>query len=162
MQRYQEGQTVIRRSPSPIPPRQQPEKPSVVLVDVDGTLALTQERSYYDESTVSEDLPNAAIITLVQALYRDGHRIIVLSGRTEATRADTLTWLRQHLQVPLAGLHLRAVGDRRRDATVKHEIYRDHIMGRYEVLCVLEDRDQVVKLWRSLGLTCLQVAPGDF
>jgi hypothetical protein len=162
MQRYQEGQTVVRRSSSPTPPRQEPDRPSAVLVDVDGTLALAQGRSPYDESTVSEDLPNTAIITIVQVLYRDGHRIIVLSGRTEAARADTLAWLKQHLQVPLTGLYLRAVGDRRRDVTVKHEIYRDHIRGRYEVLCVLEDRDQVVKLWRSLDLTCLQVAPGDF
>lgn len=30
------------------------------------------------------------------------------------------------------------------------------------VLRVLEDRDQVVTLWRSLDSTCLQVAPGDF
>jgi trehalose-6-phosphatase len=162
MQCYQEERTVVRQSPPSTPSRQQAERPSVVLVDVDGTLALAQGRSHYDESTVSQDLPNAAIITLVQALSRDGHRIIVLSGRTEAARVDTLAWLQEHLQVPLAGVYLRAVGDRRRDATVKHEIYRDHIHGRYEVLCVLEDRDQVVKLWRSLGLTCLQVAPGDF
>ncbi len=27
---------------------------------------------------------------------------------------------------------------------------------------VLDDRTQVVDLWRSLGLTCLQVAYGDF
>ncbi|MEX5258522.1 polynucleotide kinase [Kocuria arenosa] len=153
---------MLGRSSSPIPPRQQPEKPSAVLVDVDGTLALAQGRDHYDESTVSDDLPNPAIITIVEALHRDGHRIIVLSGRTEAARADTLAWLQQHLQVPLTGLYLRAVGDRRRDVSVKHEIYRDHIQDRYEVLCVLEDRTQVVKLWRSLGLTCLQVAPGDF
>ena len=24
------------------------------------------------------------------------------------------------------------------------------------------DRDQVVRLWRDMGLTCLQVADGDF
>ena len=153
---------MTHRPTAPGPPRPQQEKPSAVLVDVDGTLALAQGRNHYDESTVLEDAPNAAIITIVQALYRDGHRIIALSGRTEAARADTLAWLQQHLQVPLTGLYLRAVGDRRRDTTVKHEIYRDHIHGRYEVLCVLEDRDQVVKLWRSLDLTCLQVAPGDF
>lgn len=136
--------------------------PSAVLVDVDGTLALAQGRDPYDESTVSADAPNTAIITIVQALYRDGHRIVVLSGRTEAARTDTLAWLHKHLQVPIAALHLRAVGDRRSDVTVKHEIYRDHIRGRYQVLCVLEDRTRVVGLWRSLDLTCLQVAPGDF
>ena len=27
---------------------------------------------------------------------------------------------------------------------------------------VLDDRNQVVKMWRENGLTCLQVAEGDF
>ena len=153
---------MARRSPSLVPSRHQPEKSSAVLVDVDGTLALAQGRHPYDESTVSEDLPDTAIITIVEALHRGGHHVIVVSGRTEAARADTLAWLKQHLQVPLTGSYLRPVGDRRRDVSVKHEIHRDHIHGRYEVLCVLEDREQVVKLWRSLEPTCLQVAPGDF
>jgi len=138
------------------------ELPSAVLVDVDGTLALRDGRSPYDESLVAQDLPNHAIITIVRALHRDGHRIIVLSGRTEASRADTAAWLERHLQVPLDALFLRASGDRRRDVEVKYEIYRDNIAHQYTVLCVLEDRNQVVDLWRSLDLTCLQVAPGDF
>ena len=148
-------------APAEKPTAAQP-RPSAVLVDVDGTLALAQGRSPYDESTVSEDLPNTAIITIVQALHRDGHRIIVLSGRTETARADTLAWLKRHLQVPIDALYLRAVGDRRKDVVIKHEIYRRRIKNHYEILCVLEDRNQVVDLWRSLDLTCLQVAPGDF
>lgn len=147
----------------PRPPRRGAEpRPSGVLVDVDGTLALAQGRSPYDESTVSEDLPNTAIIAVVQALHRDGHHIIVLSGRTESARADTLAWLERHLPVPIDALYLRAVGDRRKDVVVKHEIYRRRIKNHYRLLCVLEDRNQVVDLWRSLDLTCLQVAPGDF
>ena len=31
-----------------------------------------------------------------------------------------------------------------------------------EILFVLDDRSQVVKMWRELGLTCLQVADGNF
>lgn len=31
-----------------------------------------------------------------------------------------------------------------------------------EILCVLDDRNKVVKMWRELGLTCLQMAEGDF
>lgn len=77
---------MARRSPSLIPPRHQPEKPSAVLVDVDGTLALAQGRHHYDGSTVSEDLPDTAIITVVEALHRGGHHVIVASGRTEAAR----------------------------------------------------------------------------
>lgn len=156
------GVTVVSTSRTHVQRSGAEPRPSGVLVDVDGTLALAQGRSLYDESTVSEDLPNSAIIAVVQALHRDRHRIIVISGRTEAARVDTLAWLARHLQVPIDALYLRAVGDRRRDVTVKHEIYRRHIKNHYTILCVLEDRNQVVDLWRSLNLTCLQVAPGDF
>ena len=37
------------------------------------------------------------------------------------------------------------------------------LLSEYDVAGVLDDRDQVVKMWRNeLGLTCLQVAEGNF
>jgi len=33
---------------------------------------------------------------------------------------------------------------------------------KYHVEFVLDDRNQVVNFWRYLGLTCFQVAEGDF
>ncbi len=57
---------------------------------------------------------------------------------------------------------MRAAHDDRADAVIKREIYDKEIGPRFDVLCVLDDRDQVVRMWRGLGLVCLQVAPGDF
>ena len=31
-----------------------------------------------------------------------------------------------------------------------------------DVFVCVDDRQKVVDMWRSLGLTCFQVAPGDF
>ena len=31
-----------------------------------------------------------------------------------------------------------------------------------DILCVFDDRDKVVKMWRDSGLTCFQVAEGNF
>jgi hypothetical protein len=31
-----------------------------------------------------------------------------------------------------------------------------------EILFALEDRERVVQMWRSVGVTCLQVAEGRF
>ena len=46
---------------------------------------------------------------------------------------------------------------------MKKEVYHKYIEGKYDVLFVLEDRDQAVAMWRKeLGLTCLQVEYGDF
>jgi hypothetical protein len=41
-------------------------------------------------------------------------------------------------------------------------LYEAHIEPHYDVQFVLEDLNQAVEMWRSLGLVCLQVAPGDF
>jgi len=52
--------------------------------------------------------------------------------------------------------------DYRDDRIIKEEIYREKIAPVYNALFVLDDRDRVVAMWRDLGLTCLQVANGDF
>ena len=57
---------------------------------------------------------------------------------------------------------MRPEGDTRKDAILKREIYEREIRNRYNVAYVLDDRDQTVRVWRDLGLTCLQVADGDF
>jgi hypothetical protein len=57
---------------------------------------------------------------------------------------------------------MRKTDDFRKDSIIKEEIYQENIEGKYNVLCVLDDRNQVVDFWRAKGLTCFQVAPGDF
>jgi hypothetical protein len=57
---------------------------------------------------------------------------------------------------------MRKQGDFRRDSIVKKEIYDNDIKGKFDVEFVLDDRQQVVDMWREIGLKCLQVAPGNF
>jgi hypothetical protein len=147
----------------PVPYVAPDDAPSVVLVDVDGTVALRGDRSPYDETRVHEDRPNAPVIAVVRALWQAGHAVVFCSGRTQACRDQTEDWLDEHVQeVTYEALHMRSVGDVRKDAVVKAEMFDEHIRHRYRVLLVLDDRDQVVAMWRSLGLTVLQVAEGAF
>ena len=134
---------------------------STILCDIDGTVALMGDRSPYDTSQVGEDEPNHDVIGVLLALA-DHHHVVFMSGRDESCRADTEQWLRRHVGIHGWGLHMRPAGDRRRDSIVKAELFDQHIRGRFDVIAVLDDRQQVVDMWRELGLTCLQVAPGDF
>lgn len=143
------------------------QRPGVFLVDLDGTVALRDEtvpgcRSPYDWSRVGEDLPNTPVITVVQALATAGHRIVYMSGRSEECRAATGAWIAQHIGVAGEALHMRAHRDHRPDDVVKRELYERHIKPRYTLTAVLDDRAKVVRMWRELGLTVLQVADGDF
>ncbi|WP_200206853.1 phosphatase domain-containing protein [Micromonospora coerulea] len=139
-----------------------PEPPAIVLVDIDGTVALNVSRSPYDMTRVAEDAPNDAVIAAVRAMHAAGHGVVFCSGRDASARPDTESWLARHVKVPYLALHLRAIGDHRKDAIVKQEIYEREIRDRYRVVGVFDDRMQVVRMWRSLGLTVFQVAEGDF
>ena len=143
-------------------PLENRSRPSAVIVDIDGTLAIITDRNPYSHVGVLRDLPNTPVIEVVRALAEAGHSIIVVSGRSERARKETEAWLKIHLGVPHIGPFLRALNDERQDAVVKREMFREKIAPRFDVLCVLDDRNQTVRMWRKLGLTCLQVAPGNF
>ncbi|UWP83939.1 AAA family ATPase [Dactylosporangium fulvum] len=142
-----------------VPP---PDAPRAVLVDIDGTVALFNGRSPYDMSRVSTDLPNAPVIAAVRAMHAAGHEIVFCSGRSDDCREETAVWLEEHVGVPYSGLFMRQFGDQRRDSVVKAEIFEKEIRSRFHVVGVFDDRQQVVRMWRSLGLTVFQVAEGDF
>jgi hypothetical protein len=84
-----------------------------------------------------------------------------VSGRTDDCQPQTEKWLQQY-EVNYASLYMRKTGDMRKDSIMKDEIYRQHIEGKYNVKFVLDDRQQVVDMWRGLGLTVFQVDEGDF
>ncbi|RHA38698.1 phosphatase domain-containing protein [Cellulomonas rhizosphaerae] len=135
--------------------------PPAWMVDVDGTLANMGERSPHDITRVLEDTCHTVIADLVGLLGATGASIVVMSGRDEGCRADTETWLEHNLG-DYAALHMRPAGDGRADYIVKAELFDQHVRDRWNVVGVLDDRDQVVRMWRAMGLTCLQVAEGNF
>lgn len=133
------------------------------LVDIDGTLALHEgRRNPYDWRLADQDAPNHSVVAVVQALSSYGFAVVFVSGRPEASRSLTARWIEQHVGV-VGELHLRPDGDQRKDSIVKRELFERSIAARFDVLGVLDDRQQVVDMWRNeLGLTVLQVGPGDF
>lgn len=136
-------------------------KPAI-LVDIDGTIAHNNgHRSFYDWQAVGGDEPIPEVIEIVHWAYESGVNIVVMSGRDGECESVTREWLDTHLGVPYE-LYMRAEGDQRKDNIVKRELFDAHVRNRFNVQFVLDDRNQVVEMWRSLGLRCLQVAPGDF
>lgn len=134
--------------------------PETVLVDIDGTLALHVGRTPFQWHRVDEDVPNAAVVRLVQQLAL-ASTVVFISARDEVCREDTQQWLDRHVGV--AGpLFMRPHNDPRKDSVLKELMYTKEIADQYAVWLVIDDRNQVVEMWRRLGLTCAQVASGDF
>tara|TARA_Y100000310_G_scaffold112693_1_gene111192 strand:+ start:18234 stop:18647 length:414 start_codon:yes stop_codon:yes gene_type:complete len=133
-----------------------------VIVDVDGTLALMQgRRSPFAWDEVMQDDPNLPIIKLVNILRDSGLEIIITTGRDGIALNDTKAWLTSH-GVVYDAIFIRDVDDFRKDSIVKQEIYDNQIKDNWNIQYVVDDRNQVVSMWRDLGLTVLQVANGDF
>ena len=132
-----------------------------ILCDIDGTLAHMGSRSPYDWKKVGEDTRDVAVADIL-AHYNGELHIVLLSGRDSVCRQETIDWLNRYA-IPYDMLLMRAEGDNRKDNIVKRELYEQHIAGKFNVFFVLDDRQQVVDMWRNeLGLKCLQVAEGNF
>jgi predicted kinase len=137
--------------------------PKCVVFDMDGTLALMNGRGPYEYEKVSEDLPNPQVVALAHLFASQGGRLVICSGRegTEQCRRDTLNWLDKH-QITYEHLFMRQEGDMRKDAIIKREILEREIVPRYHVVLAVDDRAQVVSMWRDAGIECWAVAEGNF
>lgn len=139
----------------------QPHLPLAVLCDIDGTVALMGQRSPFAWDRVGQDALNEPVAKALHALAAQCDYVIYLSGRDGSCKQQTKQWLETN-GLPAGELYMRNAGDYRKDAVVKKELFDRNIRGRYDVWLVLDDRNQVVRMWRELGLTCLQVADGNF
>ena len=149
-----------------------------VIFDLDGTLALIDARrakstnvngkmdwdTFFDPNNIQLDLPNQPVIEMAKMLKKQGHSIIIFSGRSKATKIATMEWLDQ-FGVPFDVLKMRPTGNGFQfmpDDQLKQKWLDDLFPDKDNILCVFDDRDKVVKMWRANGLTTFQVAEGDF
>ena len=146
----------------------------LVIFDLDNTLANMKHRVHYVRSKpknwpafekgIPNDTPKEDIVNLYRVFAKSGdHTIILCSGRNEDTREDTEAWLIKHDLQQHERLYMRKSKDYRKDSIVKYEM-ADEIEAEFgKISVVIDDRDQVVSMWRNeRGITCLQCAPGDF
>lgn len=155
--------------------RDDPALITTIDCDLDGTTSLLNGRSPYDASSCDRDPPNTPVVECIKAMYaylvaraaaekKDPTKVKILftSGREEKYRAPTEKFLAEHLPCIPYELHMRKTGDMRKDSIIKREMFDTEIRGRFNILFVLDDRNQVVDNWREMGLHCWQVAPGNF
>jgi hypothetical protein len=95
-------------------------------------------------------------------LAEDGFTIIIFSGRSDKTILTTKSWLSRN-RIPFQKLVMR---DSKTNHFTPDDILKKDMLDKHvdinDVFLVVDDRDKVVKMWRSLGLNVFQVADGDF
>ena len=152
-------------------------KKEVVIFDLDGTLALIDDRRdlarddkgkldwrvFHSPDNIKLDKPNWPVIECARNFKKAGYVIFIFSGRSDATEARTQEWLSK-FQIPYDKLVMRPHETLNfiPDEKLKMQMLDESLATVEDIFCVFDDRQKVVDMWRSLGLTCLQVAPGDF
>lgn len=132
------------------------------LVDLDGTLFLPPAHSNMGDPDrdVLDDTVHIAVAETTRALRELGYEAILLSGRKSSQREDTVLALHA-ADVGYDELILRDEGDTRPDWIIKREKALA-ILEHKPILLALDDRDQVVDLYRNMGIPCFQVNDGTF
>ena len=149
---------------------------NTIIFDLDGTLALIDKRrevstnpngrldwgKFFDPSNIKLDEPNPPVIKTAQLFAEQGFNIVILSGRSNKTETATRSWLSKN-KVPFNKLIMRdsETNHFTPDWVLKKNML-DENLDINDIFLVVDDRDRVVKLWRSLGLTTFQVAEGNF
>ncbi|MDR1631784.1 MAG: AAA family ATPase [Dysgonamonadaceae bacterium] len=142
--------------------KQDTSLPKAIICDLDGTLALMGNRDPYDATESDKDNLNEAVANVLKTFSANGYNILLVSGREETFREPTLRFL-EKFAVPYQQLWMRKAKDYRKDAIIKRELFDREMAGKYCIEFVLDDRDQVVEMWRKeLKLTCFQVNYGAF
>ncbi len=144
--------------------------PDAVLVDIDGTALRMTDRGPYDFHLYHADVANEPVAQVIRDYWEAGKTIVYGSGRDDTYYTETMQslkgnglWWDERCELNMRpNAKEPAKGPKRNDAVVKVEMFRELVAPRFNVLFALDDRDRVVKAYRTIGLTVLQVAPGDF
>ena len=155
------------------------ESKKIIIFDLDGTLAIIDKRKdlamtseqkrhtkfnwdvFFNPENIKLDVPNEPVVKMAQLFAENGFTIVIFSGRSNKTEKTTRSWLARN-RVPFHKLVMR---DNKRhympDNELKKQFLDEHV-NIDDVFLVVDDRQQVVDMWRKNGLTVFQVTEGNF
>lgn len=132
-----------------------------VIFDLDGTLCDTSaivhlvegdDKDYTAFHAASATCPpHPEVVAAAQEQARLGRSVVVVTSREFVWRDLSLDWLVRH-DVPYDALHMRIVGDYRKDVVVKGEILQQVVDDGFHVVEAWDDKPEVVDLWRDHGI----------
>jgi predicted kinase len=138
-------------------------KDEIIICDIDGTIADGSHREHHlqgekkDWASYYSLLPDDKPIDLICrwiAEERKDRTVVLVSGRPDTYQTQTADWLAKH-GVQYDYLLMRSGGDKRPDTMVKADILK--LLPKDKIVCVIDDRPSVVRMWRENGLRVIPV-----
>ena len=139
------------------------ELSNIAVFDIDGTLShMNGKRGPFEWDRVDRDDVDPYLVRMVKIHKSYGDTIVILSGRDGSCEELTKEWLTFY-GIDHDLVLMRNPGDFRKDSVVKREIYQESLIGKYNIVAIYDDRQQVVdELRENLGLKVFQVEPHKF
>lgn len=140
----------------------------VVIVDYDGTLSdgkhrlhllptkdlhITESWSEFNRASAYDE-PIRNTIDVINAMYEAGYAVIILTGRSDEVRQESINWLYNN-GVLFTHIIMRRSFDNRKDTVIKEEVLR--AIGLENIVACWDDSPTVIKHLRGMGLTVYQV-----
>lgn len=139
---------------------------SVVLCDIDGTIADTKHRLHYVKVAEGEkkdwkgffsemhlDPVRQDVKEILIQHYNEGKTIIFLSARPDNYKDVTLKWLADNYLSFAYTLIMRQAHDKRPDTETKRDMLNMHFPDKGVIHSIIDDRPAIVRLWREMGIT---------
>lgn len=140
-------------------------KKKAIICDLDNTLTDSKHRSYLVEGNprqwdkffelAKNDPINIWCLELINAMKKQDYEIIFVTGRPIHCMRDTIVWLKDKANYDVAiyfNLFMRKEGDRRKDHIIKEEIYEEFIKPHYEIIFAIDDKNNIVNMWKKHGI----------
>jgi hypothetical protein len=136
-----------------------------IIVDLDGTLADCNHRLHFIEQPKkdwksffnhgNEDSVIEPVRELINML-KTKYMIIILTARPDISKEATVKWLDDN-NIEYDALFMRGKNDYRKSPVVKSDLIEEMKCHDYIPIYAIEDRDDCIDMFNSLGIFTLKV-----
>ncbi len=145
-------------------------KQPAIIVDVNGTLGDCTNRMQFLNAEPRDwegffrhmmvDTPVDFVHRFCNAQRNEPFwcEVILTTGAPERYRDLMEKWLEQN-QVQYDHLYMRGNHEYIKGYVWKKKLYLDELRHKFDVVCILEDKEECANMYRELGLHCWLVAP---
>lgn len=138
---------------------------SVVLCDIDGTIADIEHRRHFVQvpegekkdwkgffGAMDKDAVRKDVQKILIDKYNEGKTIIFMSARPDNYKDVTLKWLEDNHLTFAYTVIMRQASDKRPDTDVKRDMINAHFPDKGVIDAIIDDRPSVLRLWHEMGI----------